>query len=65
MINQKPIIMEKDLEPKKNDLVGKLLIFGENIFYVKNVVKNRIIMIDDFGYNFVFLRNDIGVSIEK
>ena len=61
MINQKPIIMEKDLEAKKNDLVGKLLIFGENIFYIKNVVKNRIIVIDDFGYDFVFLRNDIGV----
>jgi hypothetical protein len=65
MINQKPIIMEQNLKANKNDIVGKLLLFGENIFVIKNVVENRIIVIDDFGYEFVFLKNDFGVSIEK
>jgi len=55
--------MSKIKKVKTKNLVGKLLMYGLSVFVIEKVIGNKIIVVDEFGYECVFLKSDIGISV--
>jgi hypothetical protein len=46
-----------------NDCVSKILCYGYDMYNIKSVVGDRISVVDDRGYSWVFIKSDLGVDI--